>query len=196
MNSGEADSGVAEMRRGANVGLTREIPGLRSLVLGASWNAGSEHALDDNLVFAALLCTADGRVRDDQDFVFFNQIASSDLSVQQLDHVMGSDNAQIEVELAAVPPAIDRIVLVLYVNDGPAQRRTLGQLRSCIVRVLNLADNAELVRSEELAAAFNTETAVALGEVYRHGAEWKFKVLGQGYSKGILGIAADYGISL
>lgn len=184
------------MKRGANVSLTREIPGLRALVLGAAWNAGSEHALEDNLVFAALLCNADGRVRSDRDFVFFNQITSAELSVQQLDRVMGPDRAQIEVDLGAVPADIDRIVVVLYVNDGPAHRRTLGQLRSCVVRVLNQSDNSELVRSEELASAFQTETAVALGEVYRHGTEWKFKVLGQGYSKGITGIAADYGLPL
>ncbi|WP_200799977.1 TerD family protein [Jatrophihabitans endophyticus] len=188
------------MTRGANVSLTREIPNLRGLVLGAKWNAGSERVLDDNLVFAALLCDHSGRVRSDRDFVFFNQIASAELSVQQLEQALGDDNVQIEVDLAAVPGDIERIVCVLYVNEGPAQRRTLGQLRSCAIRVLNLDGNAELVRSEELATGFDRETAVALGEVYRHRAsgqdEWKFKVLGQGYSQGIGGIASDYGVPL
>ena len=54
----------------------------------------------------------------------------------------------------------------------------------------------ELVRSEDLAPAFDAETAVVLGEVYRHDGGWKFKVLGQGYSKGIAGVAADYGVPL
>jgi tellurium resistance protein TerD len=187
---------MAEMKRGANVALTREIPGLKALVLGISWNAGGEHVLDDNLVFAAVLCGPDGRARNDQDFVFFNQISSPDESVAQRDEALGGDQEQIEVDLGSVPAEIDRIVVVLYVNEGPAQRRTLGQLRSCVVRVLDAADNRELVRSEELARAFSTETAVALGEVYRHDGGWKFKVLGQGYSKGIAGIASDYGIPL
>ena len=95
-----------------------------------------------------------------------------------------------------MPADVDRIAVVLYINDGPGQRRTLGQLRSCVVRVLNGADNRELVRSEELATAFSTETAVALGEVYRHDRDWKFRVLGQGYSKGVAGVAADYGVPL
>ena len=64
------------------------------------------------------------------------------------------------------------------------------------MRVLNLDGNAELVRSEDLAPGCSTETALALGEVYRHNGEWKFKVLGQGYAKGIAGIAADYGLTL
>ncbi len=184
------------MKRGANVALTREVPGLTSVVLGMTWSAGAERALEDNLVFAAVLCGPDGRARSDQDFVFFNQIASADQSVHERDEALGGDNEQIEVELAAVPAEVERIVVVLYVNEGPAQRRTLGQLRSCVIRVLNAGDNKELVRSEELATAFSAETAVALGELYRHDTGWKFKVLGQGYSKGISGVAADYGIPL
>jgi tellurium resistance protein TerD len=187
---------MAEMKRGANVALTQEIPGLRSVVLGMSWNAGAERVLEDNLVFAAILCGSDGRARSDQDFVFFNQLASPDQSVQQLEQALGSDNEQIVVELAAVPADVERVAVVLYVNEGPAQRRTLGQLRSCVIRVLDAADNRELVRSEELASAFDGETAVALGEIYRHGRDWKFKVLGQGYSRGVAGVAADYGIPL
>lgn len=187
---------MAEMKRGANVALTREIPGLRGLVLGMSWNAGAERVLDESLVFAAILCGPGGRARSDQDFVFFNQLSSPDQSVQQLERALGGDNEQIEIDLTAVPAEIDRIVVVLYVNEGPAQRRTLGQLRSCVIRVLNAADNHELVRSEELASAFDAETAVALGEVYRHEGGWKFKVLGQGYTRGVAGIAADYGIPL
>ena len=87
-------------------------------------------------------------------------------------------------------------MLILYINDGPAQRRTLGQLRSCFVRVLNLDGNTELVRSEELSDAFESETAVSLGEVYRYDGGWKFKVLGQGYSEGAGAVAKDFGVPL
>jgi tellurium resistance protein TerD len=184
------------MKRGANVALTREIPGLSGVVLGVSWNAGAETALTDNLVFAAILCDANNRALSDEHFVFFNQLSSPDLSVAQLEQALGGDQEQIEIDLAAVPANVDRIVLVLYVNDGPALRRTLGQLRGCALRVLNLADNKELVRSEDFAPGLDAETALALGEMYRHDGEWKFKVLGQGYSKGIAGIATDYGLSL
>lgn len=187
---------MAQMKRGANVALTREVPGLSGVVVGALWDAGSESVLADNLVFAAMLCDSGRKVRSDRDFVFFNQLTSSDLSVQQVEQAMAGDSVQIEVDLGGVPADVDRIVFVLYVNDSPAQRRTLGQLRSCVIRVLNLADNAELVRSEELSTSFDTETAVSLGEVYRHGGEWKFKVLGQGYGAGITAVAKDYGVPL
>ncbi|MDQ2751041.1 MAG: TerD family protein [Actinomycetota bacterium] len=184
------------MKRGANVALSREIPGLSGVVLGVSWNAGAETALTDNLVFGAILCDKDNRALSDDHFVFFNQLSSPDLSVKELEEALGGDQEQIEIDLGSVPANVDRIVAVLYINDGPAQRRTLGQLRGCAVRVLNLADNKELVRSEDLAPPLDSETALALGEMYRHDGDWKFKVLGQGYSKGIAGIAADYGLTL
>lgn len=187
---------MSEMKRGANVSLTREVPGLRGLVVGVRWNAGSETALADNMTMATILCGADGRALSEQHFVFFNQLTSPELSVQQLQQALGGDQEQVEIDLDAVPAQVARIVVVAYVNDGPAHKRTLGQLRSCIVRVLNQDGNAELVRSEELANSLTSETALALGEVYRYNSEWKFKVLGQGYSKGISGIAADYGLSL
>ena len=129
------------LQRGANVELTREVPGLAGLVVGVHWDAGAETALADNLVTAALLCDRANRALSEQHFVFFNQLSSPELSVQQLEQALGEDQDQIEIDLAAVPAEVERIVVVLYMNDSPAQHRTLGQLRSCVVRVLNLADD-------------------------------------------------------
>src|SRR5581483_9343956 len=98
---------MAEMKRGANVALTREIPGLTGLVVGVTWNAGSERVLDENLVFAALLCGPGGRVRSDTDFVFFNQLTASDMSVAQLEHALGTDNEQLEIDLPRVPNDVE-----------------------------------------------------------------------------------------
>lgn len=186
---------MAVLQRGANVEFTREVPGLTGVVVGVAWSAGGETALADNLVTAAILCDANNRALSERHFVFFNQLASPEMSVRDLEAALGEDQDQIEIDLAAVPPEVERIVVALYVNDGPAQRRTLGQLRSCVVRLLDARDNRELVRSEDLVPALRTETALALAEVYRRGSGWRFKVLGQGYSSGIAGILADYGLT-
>jgi tellurium resistance protein TerD len=184
------------LRRGANVALTQEIPSLTGVVLGVRWNAGAEQALSDNLVAATILCDADSRAPSDRYFVFFNQISSPEESVTRRDELLGDDREQIEVELAEVPAEIHRIVVALYVNDGPGARRSLGQLRDCSIRVLDLRGGQELVRSENLAPALRSETAILLGELYRHTSGWKFKVIGQGYDNGIAGIAGDYGVPL
>jgi tellurium resistance protein TerD len=184
------------MRRGANADLTREIPDLSGLVLGVAWNAGPETVLDRTLVFAAILCDAGSRALSDEHFVFFNQLTSPDLSTHELDVALDGDKEQIEVDLSRVPAEVERIVATVYVNDGPGPRRTLGQLRSCVLRVLDAKDNRELLRSEDLAAGLTSETALALGEVYRHAGGWRVKVLGQGYSGGISALAGDYGLAL
>ncbi len=184
------------MKRGANVALTREIPSLTGVVIGVRWDAGREDVLDANLVMATLLCDRPNHALSDEHFVFFNQLSSPDLSVSQLEAALGGDKEQVEIDLGAVPPEVSRIVVAVYVNDGPGARRTLGQLRSCTVRVLNRADNAELVASEDLAPALSAETALTLGEMYRHEGGWKFKVLGQGYAEGITALARDFGLAL
>lgn len=183
------------MTRGSNVALTREIPGLTGVVVGVQL-ASPEPVLADNLVLATLLCDASSRVLSGEHFVFFNQLTEPSLSVTQLTSALGTDDDQVEVDLAAVPADVERIVFVAYINPGIGARRTLGQLREARVRVLNLADDTELIRSESLAAGLSGETALVLAELYRHGTDWKFKVVGQGYTSGIEGIAADYGVPL
>lgn len=187
---------MALMKRGANVALTQEIPDLTAIVFGVRFVAGAERVLLDSLVLATILCDADGHALSDEHFVFFNQLTSPDLSVTQLEQALGDDTEQVEIDLTAVPAAVDRITVIAYINDAIAARRTLGQLKSCTVRVLDLHGNAELVRSENLAPALGSETAAVLGEVYRHGKDWKFKVIGEGYVQGIKGVAADYRIRL
>jgi tellurium resistance protein TerD len=186
---------MAQMQRGANVALTREVPGLRTAVLGVHWDAGGEPVLADNLVFAMLLCDRGNRVLSDEHVVFFNQLSSPDLSVTQLEQVLGSDQEQIEVLLDKVPPEVERLVAVLYVNAGPHQQRALGRLRHCVLRVLNGDGNSELVRSEELAAGLSSELALGLGELYRYTDGWRFKVLGAAYAS-VEAMFADYGVVL
>lgn len=186
---------AAPMVRGANVALTREIPSLRSVVLGISL-APADSVLADNLVVATILCDARGRALSHEHFVFFNQLSSPDRSVTQLAASAGHDTEQIEVDLRDVPADIERIVVVTYINEGIAANRSLGQLRSATIRVLDLAGDVELVRSEDLAPGLSTETGLVLGELYRHDNGWKFKVVGQGYTSGLVSMAADFGLEL
>jgi tellurium resistance protein TerD len=183
------------MKRGMNVALTREIPTLTGVVIGVRL-AASEPVLLDNLVVATLLCNASSKVLSDEHFVFFNQLSTPELSVEQLRRAVGGDTEQIEVDLPKVPDEVQRVVVVAYINQGTPHRRQLGQLREATVRVLDLRDDSELVRSENLAPELSTETGLVLAELYRHGGDWKFKVIGQGYADGITAMAHDFGLTL
>lgn len=184
------------MKRGANAPLTRENPGLTGVVFGVRFNPGAEKALIDNLAVATILCDQGGKAVSAEHFVFFNQLTSPELSVVQLAEALDGDHEQIEIDLKSVPADVSRIVVVTYINEGANRRRSLSQLRGCVIRVLDLKNNIELVRSENLTADLADETGLALGEIYRHGSDWKFKVIGEGYARGITDIAADYRIPL
>ncbi|HEY3466184.1 MAG TPA: TerD family protein [Amycolatopsis sp.] len=181
---------MAALKRGSNVELTREIPDLPGVVLGVRWEVGPEPALAESLVVAAILCDHARRAPSAEHFVFFNQLTEPSRSVA----MAGDDDDQVEVVFADVPGEVSRIVAVLYVNEGNGLRRGLGRLRYLTLRGLDPRDDRELVRSENLAPALDGETALALGEVYRHNGGWKFKVLGEGYRSGIAALAEDYGV--
>ena len=183
------------MKRGANAALTREIPNLTGVVLGVKLTT-TEPVLSDNLVIATVLCNGSSKALSDEHFVFFNQLTSPETSVSQLEHARGGDTEQVEIDLDRIPAEVERIAVVAYINDAAAVRRSFGQVREAVIRVLDLRNDAELVRSENLAPELSQETGLVLGELYRHGGGWKFKVVGQGYATGIAGLAADFGVGL
>lgn len=189
---------MADLKAGANAALTQEVPSLRTAVLAVAWDAASDRALDESLVVAVVLVGADGRVRSDADVVFPNQVVAGDGAVAASEpSAARADREQIEVDLPDVPVDVERLVVVLYLNPGSRANRALRQLRELRLRVLDAAGGAELVRSENLVGALTgPETAAVLGELYRHRGGWKVRVVGQGYSTGIAGVAADLGLAL
>lgn len=184
------------MAKGANVALTREVPGLSGVVIGVDWDAGPERFLGESLTLLTVLCGADRKALSQQHVVHFNQMVSADLSTSHVEQVMGDDDAQVEVDLAGVPDEVERLVFVLYVNEGGGGRRTLGQLKKLVVRVLQLSNGSSVVSTVDLAAGLGGETALTLVELYRHAGDWKLRVLGAGYSDGLKGVARDFGVEL
>jgi tellurium resistance protein TerD len=85
------------------------------------------------------------------------------------------------VNLAAVPAEVDRIVFPVSIHDAENRGQSFGQVRGAFIRIVNQAGGA---------------VATVFGELYRNGAEWKFRAVGQGYASGLAGIAADFGVNV
>jgi tellurium resistance protein TerD len=81
------------------------------------------------------------------------------------------------------------------IYEGNTRSQSFGQVRNAFIRVVNQADNSEIARYD-LSEDASTETAMVFGEIYRNGAEWKFRAVGQGYASGLAGIASDFGVSV
>ena len=187
------------LNKGGNVSLTKEAPNLTSVSVGLGWDVRTTTGADFDLDASALVCGADGKVIDDSHFVFFNNLKSPDGSVEHTgDNLTGEgegDDEAIIVNLSSVPQTINKIVFPVSIYDAQARSQSFGQVINAFIRVVDRANNAELARYD-LTEDASTETAMIFGELYRHGGEWKFRAIGQGYAAGLRGIASDYGVNV
>ncbi|MFE5512455.1 TerD family protein [Streptomyces sp. NPDC056529] len=187
------------LAKGGNVSLSKEAPGLTAVVVGLGWDVRTTTGADYDLDASALLLNEAGKVSSDRHFVFYNNLTSPDGSVEHTgDNLTGEgdgDDESIKVGLSAVPADVQRIVFPVSIHDAANRGQSFGQVRNAFIRVVNQADGAELARYD-LSEDAATETAMVFGELYRHGAEWKFRAVGQGYASGLAGIAADFGVNV
>ncbi|MEU4097789.1 TerD family protein [Streptomyces sp. NPDC026673] len=187
------------LSKGGNVSLTKEAPNLTAVIVGLGWDARTTTGTDFDLDASALLTGTEGKVLSDQHFVFFNNLRSPDGSVEHTgDNITGEgegDDEQIKVNLAGVPAEVAKIVFPVSIYDAETRQQSFGQVRNAFIRVVNQADDRELARYD-LTEDASTETAMVFGELYRHGAEWKFRAIGQGYASGLRGIAQDFGVNV
>ncbi len=187
------------LSKGGNVSLTKEAPNLTAVIVGLGWDARTTTGSDFDLDASALLANGEGKVADDRNFVFFNNLTSPDGSVQHTgDNLTGEgegDDEVIKVNLAGVPADVEKIVFPVSIYEAESRQQSFGQVRNAFIRVVNQADGNELARYD-LSEDASTETAMVFGELYRHGAEWKFRAIGQGYASGLRGIAQDFGVNV
>lgn len=170
------------MSKGANLPVEA---GAVHVVLG--WSGGSGAPDADA---SALLLGAGGRVRDDGDFVFYNQPQHASRAVRHLGKRQdaGATTDTVEVDLRGLEPDIERVVLCASADGG-----TFGELSGLTLRLLDAGTRDELAYFEMEAT---TETAFIGGELYLRGGRWKFRAIGQGYASGLAGLATDFGISV
>ncbi|GGN54948.1 resistance protein [Streptomyces albiflavescens] len=174
---------MTDMAKGGNLPVPAAV-----LQVAVTWQQGP--GVPDVDV-SALLLDATGRVRSDADLVFYNQREHPSGTVRHLGKGQGGDGATADwiwLDLAAVEPAVDRVVVAASADAG-----TFGQIPKLDVRV-GLPEGSP-VASFAIADA-STETAFVFGEFYRRNGGWKFRAVGQGYDSGLAGLATDFGISV
>ncbi|MFK0253290.1 TerD family protein [Streptomyces sp. NPDC090445] len=187
------------LSKGGNVSLTKSAPNLTAVLVGLGWDARTTTGVDFDLDASAILTNDLGKVTSDSNFVFFNNMKSPDGSVEHTgDNRTGEgegDDEAIKVNLADVPADVAKIVFPVSIYEADSRQQSFGQVRNAYIRVVNQADNTELARYD-LSEDASTETAMVFGELYRNGAEWKFRAIGQGYASGLAGIARDFGVNV
>lgn len=187
------------LSKGGNVSLSKEAPGLKNILIGLGWDVRATDGAAFDLDASLFMLNAEGKVRSDADFIFYNNKTSADGSVQhQGDNLTGAgegDDEQIKVNLAGVPPEVAKLAVSVTIHEADTRRQNFGMVSSAFIRVANADTNAEIARYD-LSEDASTETAMIFGEVYRSGDEWKFKAVGQGFAGGLGPLAKNFGVNV
>ncbi|MGW5383635.1 TerD family protein [Nocardia sp. NPDC003963] len=187
------------LAKGGNVSLSKQAPHLMAVAVGLGWDVRATTGAGFDLDASAIATGPDHRVLSDRHFVFYNNLRSPEGSIEHTgDNLTGDgdgDDEVINVDLAATPPTITNIFFPVSIHEADLRQQTFGQVRNAFIRVVDRASGAELARYD-LTEDASSETAMVFGELYRHGVEWKFRAIGQGYASGLAGIARDYGVNV
>ncbi|MEV6275333.1 AIM24 family protein [Nocardia sp. NPDC051832] len=140
-------------------------------------------ACTDPVDVSALLLGANGKVRSDSDFVFFNQPVGPGVTYR---HGAGGPDV-VEVQTSALPGDVDKVVVTASL-DRPGTFASAGSL---LATIGSPAGTLTFPMT-----GLSTETAVVCVEIYRRGGAWKVRAVGQGYDNGLAGIATAFGVNI
>ena len=186
------------LSKGGNVSLSKTDPGMKNVLIGLGWDVRATDGQDYDLDASVFLLAENGKVRNDLDFIFYNNLRSTDGSVEHTgDNRTGKgdgDDESIKIKLDKIPADVAKIVFVVTIHDATVRRQNFGQVEGAFIRLVNDDTQIEVTRYD-LTEDASTETAMLFGELYRHNGEWKFRAVGQGYAGGLASVCAQYGIN-
>ncbi|WP_394777003.1 TerD family protein [Flavobacterium sp.] len=157
-------------------------------IVGLGWDSNSSSTGEGfDLDASVFLIGANGKIPNDNHFVYYNNLKSPDGSVIHTgDNLTGAgdgDDEKIQIDLSTVSPDITEISFVVTIHHADTRRQNFGQIRNSFIRIVDQT-NTELVKYE-LDEDFSIETAVEFGRIYKRNDEWKFEAVGIGMKGGL-----------
>jgi tellurium resistance protein TerD len=190
---------AVSLSKGGNVSLSKEAPGLTEVVVGLGWDPRVTDGTEFDLDASVFITGESGKVLSDTSFIFYNNKKSVDGSVEHLgDNRSGAgegDDEQVNVKLTALAADVKKLVFAVTIHEAESRKQNFGQVSNAFIRVVNKADGKEIARYD-LSEDASTETAMIFGELYRHGDEFKFKAIGQGFAGGLKPLAEAHGVNI
>jgi len=183
---------AVSLKQDQNIELDTERYDISEITIGLGWetkkNGGGLLKLFKNedsgfdLDALALLLSRNGRLRHEDDVIYFGNLVSSDGSIAHSgDHLTGKnrgDSEQIIINLADIPDRYDKITLAVIIHDAIARNQNFGMLDTVYVRAMDKAGN-EMVRFDlSNDGALGDKVSMLIGEIYRYNEGWGFRALG------------------
>ncbi|RLQ95522.1 TerD family protein [Falsibacillus albus] len=188
------------LSKGQRIDLTKTNPGLTKVIIGLGWDTNKYSGGQDfDLDASAFLATSEGKVINDNEFIFYNNLKSPDGAVEHTgDNRTGEgegDDEQLIVDFSKVSRHIEKIGITVTIHDAEARSQNFGQVSNAFVRVLDASTNEEVLRYD-LGEDFSIETAVVVCELYKHSGDWKFNAIGSGFQGGLAALCRNYGLDV
>jgi len=190
------------LSKGQRVSLDKNM---QMALVGLGWDTNKyDGGADFDLDASAFLIGANGKVRNDNDFIFYGNLQSTDGSVTHTgDNLTGEGDGDDEVliiDFSKVPADIEKIAITVTIYDAQARGQNFGQVSNAYVRVARMANANDMVGTEvlkfDLVEEFSIETALVVCEIYKNNGEWKFNAVGAGYQGGLEALCRSYGVNV
>ena len=157
------------------------------------------HLIPVRILIWTFLLGPNGKCPSEKEFIFYSNLEHSSGSVKHMgDNLTGEgegDDEQILIDLSQVPMGVDKIAFTVTIYDSETRRQNFGQVSNAFIRIVDDATGQELIRYD-LGEDFSIETAVVVGELSRHGGEWKFNAIGSGFQGGLAALCGHFGIEV
>lgn len=188
------------MQKGQEVDLMKVDQGLHRARVALGWEAPEQNeGFPVDLDASAFILNRENRVRQDTDFVFYNNLETEAGAVKHLgDEKTGGtegDDETIEINLDTLSFDVEKITFSVTIHNAEERQQTFGLVKNAYIRVLNADTGVELVRFD-LTEDAATNNAFIFGEISREGMGWKFKAIGTGAAGGLYKIAKDFNVNV
>lgn len=188
------------LKKGERISLTKDKAGLSEVVIGLGWNTNRFTTGGDfDLDVSVFLVGENGKVNNQNDFVFYGNLTHSSGAVKHIgDNRTGEgegDDEQIYIDLKKIPSNVSKIIFSTTIYEAEERKQNFGQVDKSYIRIIDQSNNQEICRYD-LEEDFSVETAVILGELYNHNNEWKFNAIGSGFQGGLGTLCKTYGIDV
>jgi stress response protein SCP2 len=186
------------LQKGQRVDLTKGNPGLSKIMVGLGWDPvqksggggglfgglfGGGSGANVDCDASVIMLGANDKLQNNNDVVYFGNLKSKDGSIiHSGDNLTGDgdgDDEQVSIELNRVPSHVEKLVFVVNIYDAVKRKQHFGMIRNAFIRVVNPSNNQEMIKYN-LTDDYSGKTSLIVGELYRHGNEWKFAAVGTG----------------
>lgn len=186
------------LQKGGRVNLSKEAPGLKSVLLGLGWDAKKADGADFDLDASVLLLDAENKSIGEKGFIFYNEkVSACGGVVHEGDNVTGEgdgDDEVIALDLEKLDGKIAKMIIAVTIHDAETRNQNFGLVDNAFIRIVNTNGGVEIARYD-LTEDYSVETSLIFGELYMKDGEWRFAAKGEGFAGGLEAYLKSYGIA-